>query len=335
MRLIILLLCVASVARADAGSTKVAEAKRQVDDLEFEAALKTLDAAERLEGNSRETVLELHLLRGIVFGTLGKDAKTRDSFRKLLMLDPKASLPDDLPPRVKTPFFEAREWSESNGPLTLTPSAELEDGAAKWVVISAAKDVLRLARVARFHLGAEVVEVPFVSGQAKTPVVGPVVSWWAEVLSERKGVLLQLGSAETPRVDGAAPGVAAVTAPVELAVTTAPGGGWRRPVGAALLAAGAVTVGVGVAFGVLAQGARARVTDAARDEAGRVTSLTQRDAKALEASAQTQATVANVLFVTGGVLAAGGLVLVLVGPDAAPSVTLAPTAGGAVLSGSF
>ena len=102
-----------------------------------------------------------------------------------------------------------------------------------------------------------------------------------------------------------------------------------------MLAAGAVAAGVGVAFGFMSTDARAQVTGATRDEHGRVTSLTQRDAAALEASAQTQATVANVLFVTGGVLAAGGLVLIIVGPDAAPVATLAPAAGGVVLSGSF
>lgn len=336
VHLLLLSLCSSQLALADAGADKVAEARRQVDDLEYETALKTLDAAERVEGNTRETVLELHRLRGIAFGTLGKDAKTRDSFRKLLMLEPAAVLPNDLPPRVMTPFFEARDWCERNGPLTFVPSAELEEGAAKWLVVTAQKDVLRLGRFVRFHVGDTVFDAPFEGVVARTPVPGPTVSWWAEVLSDRKAVLLALGTPESPRVDGlsrepgvAAP-VAAVTTPVE-----SPGGAWRRPVGGALLAAGAVAAGVGVAFGLMSTDARAQVTGATRDEHGRVTSLTQRDAAALEASAQTQATVANVLFVTGGVLAAGGLVLIIVGPDAAPVATLAPAAGGVVLSGSF
>lgn len=332
MRLISLLPLVSCLAFADAGASKVADARRQLDDLEFEAALKSLDAAERSEGNTRETVLEIHLLRGLAFGTLGKDAKTRDSFRKLLMLDPKAELPGDLPPRVKTPFFEAREWSEANGPLTVVPSAELEDGAVKWLVVTVRKDVLRLVRAVRFHVGEEVFDVAVTQGVARTPVPGPSASWWAEALSDRKGVLLTLDA----RVDGRGPGEAVVATSPEVVTQALSGGGaWRRPLGGALLGAGAVAAGIGVAFGVLSSGARAQVTGATRDDEGRVTSLTQRQAAELEAQSRSQATVANVLFVSGGVLAAAGVVFIVIGPDAAPVASLTPAAGGVVLSGSF
>ena len=105
--------------------------------------------------------------------------------------------------------------------------------------------------------------------------------------------------------------------------------------GIAVLAAGAVAAGVGAVFGIQASDARTRVAGAERDGLGRVTSITQRDAQALETTARSQATLANVLFGVGGGLAAAGVVLIIIGPDSAPSVALSPAPGGVLVSGSF
>lgn len=319
-----------------APSAPLAEARKLIDDLELDSALKVLDAAEKSEGNDRATLQELYLLQGIAFGTLGKEAKTRDSFRKLLMIAPEATLPADLPPRVRTPFFEAKDWASTNGPLLAVPSADFGDGQVRAVKVVVEKDVLRLARSVRFHLEVNGVdrptEVPFTAGRAATPVGKASVTWWAEVLNERGGVVKELGSAAAPREDRVAPAAAVQTPGVE---TEGRAGGWRRPTGIAVLGAGAVAAGVGVVLGLQANDARSKVANATRDELGRVTSLSQREALALEASGRSQATIANVLFGVGGALGAAGLVLIILGPEQAPTVALSPTAGGVVLSGSF
>lgn len=322
---------------AGAASPRLVEARKRIDDLELEAALKVLDAVEKTEGNDRQTLRELYTLQGLAYGTLGKEAKTRDAFRKLLIIAPDSTIPSDLPPRVRTPFFEAKDWASTNGPLIATPGAELGDGLVRAVKLVMEKDVLRLARSARFHFKVDGVdqtlEAPFTAGKASVPILKPAVAWWAEVLSDRKGVLLEVGSEQKPREEwtGTAP-VAAVPS-VDSPGPTA--GGWRRPTGIALLSAGAVATGVGVVFGFQSVDARARVTNATRDGEGRVTTVTQREAVALEASARNQATVANVLFGVGGAFAAAGLVLIILGPSGEPAIALSPTPGGVVVSGSF
>jgi hypothetical protein len=318
---------------------KVTEARKLIDDLELDAALKALDAAEKTEGNERATLQEIYTLQGIAFGTLGKEAKTRDSFRKLLLIAPEATLPSDLPPRVRTPFFEAKDWVSTNGPLRAVPGAELGDGLVRSVKVTIEKDVLRLARAVRFHFKVNGVEqrseVPLTAGRAVAPVGKPSATWWAELLNERGGVVQELGSAERPREEwtGESP-LAKGTPGVE---SGAGSGGWRRPVGIAVLGAGAVAAGIGVALGVQANAARAKVNDASRDELGRVTSLTQREAQALETSARSQATIANVLFGVGGGLAAAGVVLIILGPGSSdePTVALSPAPGGLTVSGTF
>lgn len=329
-----LLWCLAAHA---APSRKVADAQKLVDDLDYEGALKLLDAAEKTEGNDRATLQQLYTLQGIVFGTLGKEAKTRDAFRKLLLIAPEATLPADLPPRVRTPFFEAKDWASTNGPLLAVPSSELSGGLVRSVKVLVEKDVLRLARSVRFHLKSNGVEqttaAPLAANQAVALVGKPAVSWWAEVLNERGGVVQELGSAQQPREDSAAAPLAGTPPSVEGAAPVS--GGWRRPVGLAALGAGAVAAGIGVVFGLQASDARERVNGAERDELGRVTSISQRDAQALETSARSQAVIANVLFTVGGGLAAAGVVLIIVGPDSATEVALSPAPGGVVVSGSF
>lgn len=323
---------------AAAPPPRLEEARRLIDDLEMEAALKALDAADKTEGNDRATVLEIYTLQGIAFGTLGKEARTRDSFRKLLMLSPDATLPNDLPPRVRTPFFEAKEWVGANGPIAVTSDATVSMGLVKSVNLVVEKDVLRLARTARFHLRAtdgskQTVDVPFSGGKAETIVGKAGLAWWAEVLSDRKGVVLMVGSSSAPRRVGQ---LAPVPNPVELETQTgAPVAGWRRPTGFVLLGAGAVAAGIGVGLGASSAGARSRLANAARDDQGRVTSITQAEAGPLEASANTQAAIANVLFGVGGALGAAGVVLVIVGPATAPSVALGPAPGGMRVSGNF
>lgn len=314
-----------------APSPALGEARKLIDDLELEAALKSLDVVEKTEGNDRATLLELYTLQGIAFGTLGKEAKTRDAFRKLLVLEPGAKIPADLPPRVRTPFFEAKDWSSTNGPLVVRGSAQLDGGRVRSVSVTIEKDVLRLAKSIRFHLSAtEAQEVALSGGSARLTVGRATVSWWAEVLTDRKGVLLEVGSAQHPREDGEMG-----TAAVETETAAPVAGGWRRPAGIVVLGVGAVAAGVGVVLGLQANEARAKLAAATRDELGRVTSLTQRDAVALEASSRTQATAANVLFGVGGALAAAGVVLIVLGPSAEPAVALSPAPGGLVLTGAF
>lgn len=336
------LVCVSGLAAA----TPLQDAKKLVDDLEFAPALKLLDQLEKTDGNDAETLRDIWLLQGISYGTLGKDAKTRDAFRKLLIVFPDTKLPPDLPPRVRTPFFEAKDWASSSGALTATPKANLEGGKVSSVEVTLGPDVLRLARTVRFHVkadGAEKTEdVALTAGKASLAIGAPSVEWSAELLSERKGVLVRVekrtDSASAPVAEGQKPKAdqpATAQAVRTDVVAPAQSGTWRRPVGIALLGAGAVAAGVGLYFGITSAGTSARVTGAQRDDLGRVTGVTQREAASLEEQARSQAVVANVLFGVGAGLGAAGVVLTILGPSNEPVAQLAPAGAGVVVTGRF
>lgn len=347
--LALLVLSVALPSLAEAPPAALLAARKHLDDLELPAALKALDAVERLEGNSRSTVLEALLLRGVVHGTMGKAPKARDAFRTLLLLDPGASLPADVPPRVRAPFQEAQTWALAQGPTVATGEEVLGEEEVLAVRITVAKDVQRLARAARFHLSLDgvwrTVEAPLIGGQAEVPVTRSRLSWWAEVLGERSATLLLAGSLEAPRTVAVEPRPAAgavAAAPSPAAdppeVSTAPAAlahTWRRPTGFALLGAGALGAGLGAWLGSESAAGFARVASATRDLDGRVTGLTQVEAASLEATARGQATAANVLFGVGGALGVAGLVLAILGPVPEAPVVLVPAPGGAAVVGAF
>lgn len=343
----LVILCLAMwVSRAVAGPLD--DARRLVDDLEFGPALKVLDQLEKSEGLDAETLKEVWLLQGISYGTNGKEAKARDAFRKLMVVFPDTQLPSDVPPRVRTPFLEAKDWATGQGLLTATATVGLNAGEINALRITMGeKDVLRLAKFARFKVRADgnaeqITELPLVNGRAEVPPGGKRVEWTVEVLTDKHSVLLTRsrrdGDEPTPVASPVKP-TPVTSEPREVVTVTTPStpveGGWRRPTGFVLAGAGAVAAGVGVALGVSSTGATKRLSGATRDELGRVTDLSQREFESLEAQANTQATVANVLFATGAVLGAAGVVLIIVGPSEAPVAQLTPAGAGLMLSGSF
>ncbi|MBL8920124.1 MAG: hypothetical protein JNJ54_14760 [Myxococcaceae bacterium] len=328
---------------AAAPNPKIGEGRKLLEDLELEKAARTLAAAESQAGNDRAQVLEILELQAVVYGTMNKEAKARDAFRELLTLNPGFKLPPEHPPRVRTPFYEAKEWVAQNEPLKLEQTATTEAGVTT-LTLSVKKDLLRLVKKARFVLtdgpAPQVREAALEAGLAKTTVEAPKLGWTIQVLGARDAIVIELGPFTHEVPTGAPVSVEQTRAEGNEGVSTAASAPASpsplRPVGYALFGAGVVAAGVGVVFGVLANGARARVTGATQDGQGLITSLTQRQAQTLEQQARSQAVLANVLFGVGGALAAAGVVLFFVGAptsEAPVSLTIAP--GGVVVTGAF
>lgn len=318
-------------------SAPLATAEDLVSNLRYADAEKALATARAAPGNTRENLLRILELQGVVAATLGNAPRARGFFQTLLTLDPERKLAGDLPPRVRTPFYEAKGMVSEAKPMLLGADA---DG----VRLSA--DPMSLAKKARFHVreGAgdwTKRDVPLANGVAAHGLGPGNHEWWAELLGDADAVLFSAGSAAAPFVHGAA--AAPTVATVEPSVVAPPpppptvkasGGSRTGPLFWACVAgAGATAIG-GTIAGVLSRSANSSVDNAAKDGNGVVTGLTQKQADALRSGAKTQAIAANVLFGAAGVLAATGVVVFLVsGPSG--SVAVSPAAGGVTVHGSF
>jgi hypothetical protein len=378
-RLLALSCCLSASAFAADAAALLDKAEAAMKDLEYSQALKTIEAARKEPNNSRATMLRLYELQGVTLATLGQEAKALVAFQSLLSLTPDFRLSGKLPPKVTTVFFEARSWVDTRKALSARGGGSvMTPGAVKEVKVEVSNDPLKLAKEVRFHFTLDGkpkdVDVPITSTTVTAPVGAPKVSWWAELLGEKKASLLSIGSAEkpwneaapeapTPPVAKAEPKsepkpdlkpapksepVAEVTSEPAKKPDEPPIDAWgaepvavkpppmptTRVAGIVVAGGGVLTAGVGVVFGVLANGTAARITNAERDASGRITGLTRADALTLDAQQRAQASVANVLIISGAALAAGGAALIILSTRDT-RVTLVPQAGGAALAGSF
>lgn len=362
------IIAVATVAALSAHAASTAELLDKADaairDLEYGDAVKALELAKKEVSNTREQMVRLYELQSLALATLGKEQPAMKAFQSLLSLDPEYKLKGKQPPRVTTAYFEARSWIDSKRPLAgRQAGASFAPGVVKEVKVELTNDPLKLVKEVRFHLVLDGkprdVDVPVTTTvTVSAPVEAPRVSWWAEGLGEKKAVLLKLGDAASAKSE-VAPDAPKVEPKPELKPAPTltetkkpddePMKAWAEPeppptpmkplriAGLAAAGGGVVAAGLGVAFGAMANGTAAKITGAEKDAAGRITSLTRVDALALDQQQRTQATLANVLLVSGGVLVAGGAALFFLGGSSSsePSVALVPALNGVGLTGSF
>ena len=325
---------------------KLTEARDLAESFQFDKAIKAADAALILPDADHETLVALYELLGVAWATLDKPAKATTAFTLLLTIDPDHQLSKNLSPRTRTPFFEARSQVSRLGAAGVEADPVVrEGGLVKSLGVTITDNTLLPARAVRFVLSADgappqtVVVKLEKTKHAVVPVSGSRVVWSAELLGDLNAVLRKLAREELPPP----PPVAEPPPPPPLVDSSAPpkpaSGPWLRPAGVVLSLLGGGAVIAGVVFGVQSTGARNTLANATKDSSGTITSLTQRQAQALDTTARTDATIANVLFISGGVVAATGVAFIIFGgrpdTDQSPLVRLAPAPAGAVLSGTF
>jgi len=291
-----MLLCVMLVAEViSSANAPLESADAAYRALDYALASDQLVEALRVEGNDTHTLLRLYELQASVEAILGKSVNAEATFRKLLSLDPDHLLSADLSPRITSAFFAARGWLAARAPF----AAAAELASADLAGVRVKSDPMALARSVRFHIHEPKADwrsqtEPLSAGTAAARLSSSDAVWWVEVLGEADAVLVLLGSPEQPL----SPAVAiALGAP---AVSPAQMGGYVA------LGCGLAALVAGAAFGIDSAAARADYDRAARDSSGRVVGLTQTQALELERRSVANARVANVLLVSGGVVAAGG-----------------------------
>jgi hypothetical protein len=330
-------LIVSLVLEASVASQKLAEAKKLADELQYDRAVKVIDAGLAQPEIDRDTLLGLYELAAISWANLDKPAKAREAFQILLSLKPEYELSKDLPPRTRTPFFEAKTWLAGTAPVSVDVQSIVEGGKLTGLSIVVTDNALVKVKGLRVTLTpadgpAQVLTPALQGGRATAPLDEAGAAWRVEALGDRGALVVTSGEAKryVPPVV-APPPVEVVKAPEPAPVR------WQQTAAFVVGAVGLVGTIGGVAAGLVSSQARARIANADRNSMGVVTGLTQREAAQLDATARTSGLVANVLMIAGGALLAGGVVLFILGmpADPAPAATLSLTAGGLVFSGSF
>lgn len=294
---------------------------KALDDLQYAQAVSALPADSEVANFTRDQVISLFSTRALALAMVKREGDASVAFKQLFVVAPEWQLPEQYGPRVRTLVLEAKDFAQRAGVLSL----RFEKGAVR-----ATRDALALGTVVELTWragGAASKTVTFpITEQAPTPWPADArVEAWGRVIGLNGSTLATWGSAEAPNRFEPPP-------PVSVVKPVTPGGdsGGIKPMFVAGLASAAVGVGCLVAGGVFT--ARASepgrvLASATRDADGRITSITQRDAFALEAQAKQSATIGTALLVVGGVAAAAGAGLVIFGRASAT-----PAPGGVSLT---
>ena len=316
----------------------LSRASALLEELRYAEASKALESARARPGNSRDTLLRILELQGVVAAMLQQPAKARTAFQTLAVLAPDHQLMGDYAPRVVTPFFEAKGWVEDQAvALRVETSAATTEKFVEGLGVEVKPDVLKLGHAVRFHLredGAAWREetVPLEEGRALLAVKGERVLWWAELLDERHAVLAVAGSETVPLNELSNWLQALAHAPPKPTDTST--GAYSTPMRMASYALMAVAVGTGATggyFGLKSRSARAEVENATVDDRGVIIGLTQREALELDKQARSSARVANILFgVASATAIAGGTLFVLGKPVTVSATPVGVTVGGEI-----
>ena len=104
--------------RAD--SPHLAEARRAVEAVDYDAARRLLVDALHDGGNSLAAVREIYRLSARAAVVLDQRELAEQYYRRWLAIDPDAALPDDTAPKLREPFVAAQAYSAAHGRLRAT-----------------------------------------------------------------------------------------------------------------------------------------------------------------------------------------------------------------------
>ncbi len=212
---VVAVLAIAGYVRAEAhpADTHIAHAEGLYGDLRFEDALKVLNRALATRDNPRTHLVRIYLLRGICLASIGKYAEAKQSFARLLALDPTFRLDKDIAPRVRAPFQELLKKPPRLEVQLLPPTAAVKGepivflsqvkadsvGMVRHVKVWFRQGIAGGYKSVRAGLrgeGETRINIPVMAWEGQAP--GGNVSWYAMVLGENDGNLRRFGDALHP-----------------------------------------------------------------------------------------------------------------------------------------
>jgi len=150
-----------AAARARADSPRLADARRAVEAVDYDAARRLLVEALRDGDNSPAAMREIYRLSARAAVVLDQRELAEQYYRRWLAIDPDAALPADTAPKLREPFVAAEAYVAAHGRLR----ARAQRAATGEVDVELLADPLAMAHA------AAAIDAP--SGPAAEPIISP------------------------------------------------------------------------------------------------------------------------------------------------------------------
>jgi hypothetical protein len=215
-----LALATASTAPARADSPKLADARRAVEAVDYDAARRLLLEALRDGGNSPAAVGEIYRLLARAAVVLDDRNVAEQYYRRWLAIDPAAALPADAAPKLREPFIAAQSYIAAHGRLL----ARAQRAPTGEIDVEIVADPLAMARAARALDSAPSAPSPFGSDRRARLPSGARVA----ILDDNGNRLLELEPSAAPvaaATGASSTGTSSPTGQMPAPATSIPGHG--------------------------------------------------------------------------------------------------------------
>ena len=283
------------------------QAQALYEELKYAEAAKAVAQVRADRNLSHADLIQALWLEGLCAVSMNRPDDARLPWRELAFLEPDFSPQGDLPPKLLTPWYEARGWQASQKRLGFEAKAD-----ANAITFTLQADPLTLATGVLVHLkkGETVDDLEKGPPPLSVPLAG-ASAWWAELVSGNAEVLAQSGSADKPNlVAGAEVKVGKeLPPPVDTPSEHRP-----RLVPALIGGLAVVSAAVAIGTGLASNDAKSTYDNAARASDGTITGITQKQAAALRSNHDTFAVTANLFIGLAIAAAAVAVIYFLAGP---------------------
>lgn len=146
-----LFLAVPAFAQVSPRNDAVTRGQQQVDEGDFEDAVRTLEAGIDAPDLTDDQLAELYRLLGLAYLYLGNEDKARGAYEKLLQARPDYELPRATPPKIRTIYGRIKDDIRKRRvrPVTITVSGVPEQRPAQAVTVEARIDDMALGAKAK------------------------------------------------------------------------------------------------------------------------------------------------------------------------------------------
>jgi len=189
---------------------ELSEAERLIGNVDFEGAIPVLERITKRSGLTHDQLTRVYRNLATAHAAVGHSAVARDMFVKLIALDPDYKIDQNMSPRVKAPYFEARGvWTATSVKPGIEATATVHRTSESRLLITL-RDPTHLAthvNVGYHWEGPEPFIVKSSPATATTTIVVPppkdkvtYLEVYAQGLDANDGVLFESGTQTKPIV---------------------------------------------------------------------------------------------------------------------------------------
>ncbi|MGE0549528.1 MAG: tetratricopeptide repeat protein [Kofleriaceae bacterium] len=303
--LVVALAATGDVRSARAENAKLVEAREALAGVRYDQARPLLVEALRQGTSTPEEVVEIYRLSASTATVLGEPDLAEQFYKRWLALDPSASLPESVAPKLRQPFVAAQAYMDAHGRLR-TKARWISTTILEVVIES---DPLSMVASVALDVGTPLAPIaPPANRRVRITVSDTATLQRIIVLDEFGNHLRVILPSDIARY-------------VEPAIPPTEDVPWVRNYKVWLVPA-AVAAGVGIGFGVAAQSAQSELEDIAANSSEHTLGEFER----VRQSRDRRALGANLSFAATGVFVVTAAVMYFTQPSATRAIV--PTASG-------